>query len=342
MRICIPIEATVPAGGAQFLANLERYLQEMDIATTHRLNDSYDVLFTSHWLVPRAVILHAIRQNPEVRIVQRIGGSAQDYGRKDDADERQRAVNRLADLTIFQSQYCRYATREKFPVIGEDGPVIYNPVDVELFDPEGPRRDFPEPFRLACVTWSTNVMKGAFSIYEVARRHPELGFVLCGRYPDAPDLPNLHVLGVLERGTLATVLRSCHALLTFSQNEACPNHVLEALASGLPILYHNSGAMPEIVGDCGLPVTVDSFPEQLERLVVDRERRSAAARQRALEMFNPDQALSKYVEVIEAATKRPLRISSRRRALMAWADLPCGPFRAAADFTRRQIHRLDR
>jgi hypothetical protein len=130
MRICIPIPFRPEGGGFYFLDGFRSYLGAVGWQVVDSINDSYDVLFTNHWMVSRRDMLRAIARNPKLCIVQRIDGAAQDYGRPGDADMRQRAVNRLAGVTIFQSQYCRYSTRTKFPVIINDGPVISNPVDV--------------------------------------------------------------------------------------------------------------------------------------------------------------------------------------------------------------------
>lgn len=334
MHICIPIEFQPHGGGYYFLQNFERYLQAKGHGVHKRVEDHCDVLFTNHWMTPRRQILRAIRHNREVRIVQRIDGAAQDYGRHPEADWRQRAVNKLADLTIFQSEYCRYSTREKFPVIGQDGPVVHNPVDLDLFTPEGDTRSFPQKTLVAGVTWSQNPHKGSASIYEVAGANPDVGFVLCGNYPDAPDLPNIHALGVLSRADLSVVLRSCHTLLTFSRNEACPNHVLEALASGLPVLYLDSGAMAEVIGEAGQPITVDTFGGQLDALMADHNRLSQKARARAETMFDPEMIFSRYMEEFQAALDRPTRFPRWRRSAWAWLDRALKPLRSLGTGSR--------
>lgn len=320
MRACIPIAFKPEGGGQYFLQAFRAHLEAAGHSVTARVADRYDVLFTNHWLVPLRTILRGIRHNPHLRIVQRIDGSATDYGRFGDADQRQHEVNALADLTIFQSRYCRWSTREKFPVIAQDGPVIHNPVDLRRFTPEGPTMDpigGPEATRIAAVSWSTNPKKGAASVYEVARRHPEVAFYLCGRFPYAPALPNLHALGVLDRDRLPVVLRSCHALLTFSENEACPNHVLEGLAAGLPILYADSGATREVVADCGLDVTIATFGRRLEQLASDWAAWAARSRRRAIEQFDPEVIFARYITEIEGARARPPRVPGRTR--FVWA-----------------------
>lgn len=317
MRVCIPIEFQAQGGGFYFLRAFEEYLAGIGWPVSKDLAAGADVLFTNHWMLSAAQIAAAVRANPRLCVVQRIDGAAQDYGRDPEADRRQAAVNRLADLTIFQSEYCRYSTRQKFSVITQDGPVIHNPVDLQTFNPAGPKQPMPTGRNLAAVSWSTNPRKGAVKVYEVARQNPAVHIQLCGNYPDAPQLPNLHSHGMLGRAELAGVLRSCDALLTFSENEACPNHVLEALASGLPVLYGDSGAMAEVIGDCGLPVTVPEVPQAIHQLHASQPALIQRARQRAQALFNPKLIFQAYLTEIERAA-----MSARKfklgRYLRAW------------------------
>jgi glycosyltransferase involved in cell wall biosynthesis len=319
MRVCIPIEFQPQGGGFYFLQAFEQYLEKIGWEITRDLADRYDLIFTNHWMTPRREILRGLRHNPRARIVQRIDGAAQDYGRDPEADNRQARVNNLADLTVFQSSYCRYSTREKFPVIAQDGPVIHNPVDTDLFKPADAPID-NDKTRVISVTWSTNPLKGISKVYHVARNNPEIEFLLCGNFHNEFQLPNVKLMGVLGRKELAEALRSSSFMLTFSQNEACPNHVLEALSSGLPVLYDDSGAMQEVIGDCGLPVTVDSFAQQTKQIMDKLGDLSLGARQRTLRMFHPQVVLPKYIEAIEEQVARPLRKPIRRR-WNAWASL---------------------
>ena len=322
VRMCIPIEFKPHGGGFYFLQSLEEYLRTKEWLITREIKGAYDLLFTNHWMTPKRDILKAFRYNPQVRIIQRIDGAAQDYGRDPEADLRQSEVNQLADLTIFQSEYCRFSTRKKFPVISQDGPVIHNPVDINIFKPNGSRRKFPRKHQVACVTWSTNLMKGAANVYTVAKLNPTIDFVLCGNYLDVPDLPNIHTLGLLGREELASALRSCHVLLTFSRNEACPNHVLEALACGLPVLYDDSGAMAEVIGDCGLPVTTENFSSQFREISSTIKAGSINARDRAIELFSPEVILPRYALAFQNALAGSSKVSIFRRKLMVWVARP--------------------
>jgi len=289
-----------------FLDNWRRWLDAHGIPHTSDLQAQYDVLFVNSWVVPYNLIADVKRRGPSVRVVQRVDGSGRDYGRTDDCDQCQARVNTLADLTIFQSQYSKYATTRKYRVISQDGPVIYNSVDIHTFRPEGPRIELPGQLRVCYVTFSTNPRKGTPSLYTVARSNPDIDFILIGQYKDPPPLDNVHLLGVLDRETLPKALRACDVFVTFSENEACPNTVLEALATGLPILYKDSGGVTEVVGPCGLPVEVANFRNRLEEALVRRHELASAARARAETLFAPDVIFPQYLAAIEKSQRRPL------------------------------------
>lgn len=306
LSFCLPVEPPPQGGGGfRFLRGLERYLTARRIPWTRSPWRGARVLLLNSWQTGVATALAAAWARPDVTIVHRIDGAAQDYGRAAEADRRQARIDRIADLAIFQSEYCRYATREKYAVIGRDGPVIHNPVDIDTFRPDGPSVPLPDRNgpRVCAVSWSTNPMKGAADVYRVAIEHPEVQVVLCGRFPDAPDLPNVVARGVLDTEDLAATLRSCDVLVTFARNEACPNHVLEALACGLPVLYVDSGATAEIVGDCGQAITVRSFDDGLQRVLKERDALSARARERARRQNSPRDVYTRYLHVIGQALR---------------------------------------
>jgi glycosyltransferase involved in cell wall biosynthesis len=150
-------------------------------------------------------------------------------------------------------------------------------------------------------------------------------------------------MGLLNRADLAATMRACDVFLHLAQNDPCPNVVLEALASGLPILYSDSGGTPELVGDCGLPVTLDTFPERLAAIVSAREALAQQARARVLAHFTPDLAFRQYMEQIRRAARRPLP-GLRERTQLARRGYPVGPLnlRSAYWAGRRFVGRVRR
>ena len=100
--------------------------------------------------------------------------------------------------------------------------------------------------------------------------------------------------------------------------------MLEALASGLPVLYHDSGAMAEVIGECGLPVTAENFAPQLEQVIGRWTELSLLARQRALTHFHPQRVFPRYLDAMQVALQRPTTVSLPRRLWLAWSDLFAG------------------
>jgi glycosyltransferase involved in cell wall biosynthesis len=319
MKICIPIEFFAQGGGFYFLKNFEDYLAAHAWEITRNVKDRYDILFTNHWMTPKVEILKGIRRNPFLIVVQRVDGAAQDYGRDIEADFRQHEINKLADLTIFQSEYTKYATREKFAVIEGNGPVIWNPVDINTFTPKGALIKPRKNRRVAVITWSTNPKKGVSNVYETAKLNPDIDFYLCGNFPEMPEYSNLIKMGVLNRLDLAKTLRSSQVLLTFSENEACPNHVLEALACGVPVLYKDSGAMKEVVGESGLAISASDFRTRFEEILIDHSGYSNGARKRALTYFDPNLVLPLYLKEMLETLRHPNRPRQILRLAKAWS-----------------------
>jgi glycosyltransferase involved in cell wall biosynthesis len=322
VRVCIPV-AAAGGGSASFFRNFRAYLGRAGIACTDDVAAGADVVVANAWSVPLAVVARAKREQAAVRVLHRIDGSAVDYGRDFVADVRQALVNTLADATVFQSAYGREATRRR-RVILDDGPVIHNPVDVERFRPDGERVPLTGAVRLAHVTSSMNPRKGAADVYALARRRPDVAFILVGPYVSPPALPNVQLAGYAAWEQLPALLRSCHALLILAENETCPNVVLEALASGLPVLYRASGGTPELVGDCGFAVDAGSFDRALEQTMDRRDELSRAARRRAVEQFALVVLFPRYLATAEAAPRRP-RPGSGRYLATLWRVRPDPP-----------------
>ena len=67
-----------------------RWLSQNDIAHTADPTADYDVLFVNSFMVPYDLIAGVKRARPNLVVVQRVDGSARDYGRFDDADDRHR------------------------------------------------------------------------------------------------------------------------------------------------------------------------------------------------------------------------------------------------------------
>jgi glycosyltransferase involved in cell wall biosynthesis len=329
MKLCIPIADRPEGGMYTFLDNFRRWMDATGVQHTQDENDpAITAVLSNSWVVPYRRLAAIKRLRPHVVIAQRVDGVAQEYGRDAIADAVQARANLAADITIFQSEFSRLATTTRFRLISGNGPVIHNPVDIDRFDPDGPveRVDFPVTARItiACVSFSANPRKGNGRVATLATALPEANFVLCGNFPEMPPRPNVKQLGYVVRERLPNVLRGCDVFLMLAEHESCPNVVLEALASGLPVLYRDSGATPELVGECGVAIDETDFPGAVARLIAGLPAARAAARARAVSHFSSHAIFPRYLSAIAGTRPRPLT-GILRRLQLALAGYPVFP-----------------
>lgn len=136
--------------------------------------------------------------------------------------------------------------------------VVPNIVDRALFQPRGRHGgDAPIVFvaRNLEPIYGIDVALRAFALVRV--RIPSCRLVVAGTGPEAARLEALaHSLGVahavdfvgrLEREQVADQLARCRVALNPSRVDNMPNSVLEALASGVPVVSTNVGGVPYVV-----------------------------------------------------------------------------------------------
>jgi glycosyltransferase involved in cell wall biosynthesis len=122
----------------------------------------------------------------------------------------------------------------------------------------------------------------------LAKRHPATRVVLVGGGPDRDSLAALAAeLGMEKQVVFAGVrddvprlLRAADALVLSSRTEAFPNAVLEAMASGLPVVTTDVGSVREMVEDGRSALVVPAEDEAklraaIEKLAGDADLRSA-------------------------------------------------------------------
>lgn len=151
--------------------------------------------------------------------------------------------------------------------------VIPNGVDLARF---GPTVSSSNGSQVAKVATLANLRpeKGLGQLLEaagiVARTTPGARFVIWGEGPLRADLEaRIRTLGLTDVVEMpgATrspekVLKQCHIFVLASLSEACSNVVLEAMATGLPVIATRVGGTPGLVDDhrTGLLVPPDDAP----------------------------------------------------------------------------------
>lgn len=177
-----------------------------------------------------------------------------------------RRLNALAHMTVFQSDFVR---QNALPYLGSKHyVVIRNGADPARFRPAA------EPGScIGHVTWSVGERKRLDLLRETILAHPGERFLLVGRHADSDldfALPNVTRQGPVTNAEMPALYHQMKTLYFPSETDPCPNTVIEAILSGVPVCYNPSGGTPELIQGCGEPL--DRFEALLANLPAYRAR----------------------------------------------------------------------
>lgn len=184
-----------------------------------------------------------------------------------DVDHMWFQASAYCDGIVYVSDYLnRYHNDGDHGIHHKRSRVIINGVDRDVFKPA----DAIENNKNNIVThhWSDNPLKG-FDIYEaldewVGKNSEQYTFTYIGRHRGT--FKNTKIIGPLHGKTLGDELGKYDVYVSASRAEPGPNHVLEAIACGLPtFVKRDGGAGTEFIGE-DKRLMYDDFDELVEKL----------------------------------------------------------------------------
>jgi len=198
------------------------------------------------------------------KIVQRVGDVGT-HGKPDLTSLVRRTV-KISDHVIFPSLYAK----EMSLYTGEDYSIIYNRPDDIFRAKTHPDDKIGTPISIVTHHWSTNPKKGFDTYLSIADSLPEnFKFTYIGRTPPGFRHNRIKIINPLSGQDLAEALSMHDIYVTASQEEAGANHVLEAMACGIPVLYmENGGSIPEYVAERGVEFnSVTNFMDKMNDIL---------------------------------------------------------------------------
>jgi glycosyltransferase involved in cell wall biosynthesis len=252
------------------------------------------------------------------------------------AGDRTEEVNRplreallAADHVLYQSEFSKRSSDHFLGQARGTWEVLPNAVDVARFVPaEAPPPGGPVLLLGGDQTQAYRLELALRTLGALVSRHPEASMLVTGRLvsPIEPLLEELgltgrvQVLGEYAQRDAPGIFRHAHLLLHTKVNDPCPTLVLEAMASGVPVVYPASGGTVELVGDvAGIgvphadtwekdePPSAEALADAAERVLSEHATYAAAARARAVERFALVPWLDRHAELFAelGADRRP-------------------------------------
>ena len=179
-------------------------------------------------------------------------------------------ANRLADYTVFVSEYLKGLFAKKGFDVNRPNSVILTGAEEKVFNPGG-RADWRQGEKLRIVThhWSSNFMKG-YDIYErldlLLSSEPYRSlfeFTIIGNVPTGMNFKNTRIVKPLAGLELAQAIKQNHIYLSAARNEPAGNHYIEGMRCGLPAVFLDSGSLPEYCAPYGIEFNLINFEEKL-------------------------------------------------------------------------------
>ncbi len=267
-------------GGNLFAKNLMKSLTQNGHQAFNNLNEKdLDIILITE---PRKTSESSAFTYDDVKnYLKYINSNAIVLHRINECDERKQTnyvnkylihTNKIADSTIFVSTWLKNLYHEQ-NIQSKESHVIMAGADNTVFNSTN-KNLWNGKNKLKIVThhWGANWNKG-FDIYLALDKllgndqyKEKFEFTYIGNIPKEVNFKNTEVISPLSGHDLAEKIKESHVYLTASLNEPSGNHHIEGAQCGLPLLYINSGGIPEYCDGFGIIFDTHNFEDCLNKI----------------------------------------------------------------------------
>lgn len=266
-------------GGNQFGHALSKYLRGRGVTVSYDLKDSdLDLILLADprketrisAYTDREIFKYLLLKNWKAIVVHRINECDERKGTQG-VNNFYHKANLCADHTVFVSSWLR-DLHLKSGIPSKSYSVLLAGADQAIFNSDRYTK-WNKRGKLKLVThhWSTAVQKG-FDIYtrlDAMIGEPQwkdkIEFNYIGKLSDSIQWKHTRYIPPQSGSELARSIKENHVYLTASQNEPSGMHHIEGAMCGLPILYRQSGGIPEYCQGFGIAF---KGPEDFENSLV--------------------------------------------------------------------------
>lgn len=295
---------------------------------------SFTVLYLGSSWLPRdlrpLLWLARRRRAPIVVNQDGVGYPAWAGSQWEDVNRPLRRALLAADHVLYQSAFAKADADRYLGAASGTWELLPNAVDTTRFTPAPrPPTDGPVVLLAGDQTSPLRLDLGLRTFALVVSAVPGARLVVTGRVP--PNTPSLlrelgleasvELVGRYTQRDAPALYQRAHLLLHTKVNDPCPNVVLEAMASGLPVVHPASGGTVELVGPGGVGVphrddrehlvqpSPEAMADAVRQALASREELGVIARRRAVESYALDGWLTRheelFTEVLDRRARRP-------------------------------------
>ncbi len=236
----------------------------------------------------------------------------------------------LANYVFYQSQFCKKSANKYLGMREGDSEILYNAVNTDFFMPNKNSLYKKNNQFIFLLSGRTNrhlfyrVESTLRGLAAAITQGLDAKLIISGGLDtdiiklskeliNKLKLTNLvEFTGPYKQEEAPSIYNRANAYILTTHNDACPNTVIEALSCGLPVLYSDTGGIPELVGkEAGVALQcnesweksqapdVKSICDGMLAIVDQHDKMSVSARNRAVEKFDIKHWINRHKLIFE-------------------------------------------